>query len=80
MTNKAKDIEKDISFEQALAKLEEYANLLSRDDVGLEDAIRAYEEGVRYYGICNRILSDATQKIEIFGAHGEAGKGADIDD
>lgn len=58
---------KRLTFEQALEMLEECSQTLSREGVDLDEAMKAYEEGIKYYGICNRILDEAVQKIEIFG-------------
>lgn len=57
---------KKITFEEALAGLEQSAEALKREDVTLEDAIRRYEEGLEFYKHCSELLSDAKQKIEIF--------------
>jgi exodeoxyribonuclease VII small subunit len=52
------------TFEQALEKLEESARRLDSTDVSLEESILVYEEGVKYYKICDEMLKSARQKIE----------------
>jgi exodeoxyribonuclease VII small subunit len=68
-----KNPEENITFEQAMEKLEEYTGKLSQEGISLDEAIQAYEEGVRYYGICARTLDEAKQKIEML----EIGEDAD---
>jgi exodeoxyribonuclease VII small subunit len=36
------------------------------DGVQLEDALESYKEGRKYYGICQKILQDAEQMIQIY--------------
>ena len=55
-----------LSFEEALDGLEKAADLLKKEDTTLEDAIRQYEEGVKFYERCSEILDSAKQKIRIF--------------
>ncbi|MDR2157064.1 MAG: exodeoxyribonuclease VII small subunit [Clostridiales Family XIII bacterium] len=69
-----------ITFEEALEKLEEYATLLSKEGVTLEEAMRAYEEGVRCYDVCNRMLNEADQKIELLEIQPETGEEDETDD
>ena len=56
---------KKITFEEALKQLESSADKLKRDGVTLEETIKSYEEGIKYYKQCSEILNDAKQKIEI---------------
>ena len=37
---------------------------LKAEQITLEDAIKQYEEGIRYYKECSEILQDAQQRIE----------------
>ena len=55
---------KELNFESALKQLEESAAALENESVSLEDAIQNYEKGIWYYEQCNRILSEAKQKVE----------------
>lgn len=52
------------NFEDTLKKLETASDKLKSEDISLEDAIKAYEEGIRYYKECSDILEKANQKIE----------------
>lgn len=51
-------------FETVLKKLEETAQKLKSEEISLADAIKSYEEGIKYYNECNDILEKASQKIE----------------
>ena len=51
-------------FEEALAKLKEMSEKIKSPDISLEDSIRCYKDGARYYEICQKILKEAKQKIE----------------
>ncbi len=57
---------KENSFEESLKKLETSANLLKSDDISLEEAIKAFEDGLEYYNRCSEILESAKQKIEVY--------------
>ena len=53
-------------FEESLKKLEAASDNLKKDNISLEDALRNFEEGIKYYNECNDILNSAKQKIETF--------------
>ncbi|MCQ2548128.1 MAG: exodeoxyribonuclease VII small subunit [Clostridia bacterium] len=55
---------KELNFEEKYNKLEEAVNKLS-SNLSLEEAINAYNEGLKYYKECETILDQANQKIEI---------------
>jgi exodeoxyribonuclease VII small subunit len=56
---------KKLTFEEALKRLESSADKLKKDGITLEDTMKSYEEGLKYYKQCSEILNDAKQKIEI---------------
>ena len=56
--------EKKRSFEESLKKLEEASENLKSTDISLEDAIKCYEQGIKYYNVCREILDNANQRIE----------------
>lgn len=70
-----KDIAK-LSFEDALAELQELVKKLERGEAKLEEAILAYERGAQLKAHCEAKLRDAQMKVEkIMLAAGElAGK------
>ena len=45
-------------------KKQEISSKLKAEDITLEDAIKQYEEGIRYYKECSEMLQDAQQRIE----------------
>ena len=57
---------KELSFEEALEKLEESAQILRNGDASLEKSVEIYNQSVEYYKQCLKILNNAKQKIEMF--------------
>jgi len=53
----------DLSFEEALNKLEEIVNKLEEEDVPLEKAIEYYQEGMKLSKLCDEILDNAQEKM-----------------
>ena len=53
----------NLSFEKAMEKLEEIVNNLETGNLTLEDALKAYQEGVMLSQYCNKILEEAEGKI-----------------
>jgi exodeoxyribonuclease VII small subunit len=58
-----KDLNK-LSFEEALRKLEENVANLEKGDLGLEESLKIYEEGVIYSKYCINKLDAAEKKVE----------------
>jgi len=58
----AKKTSKD-TFENKLLRLEEIAQLLEGDEVGLEDAITLYQEGIELSRNCITTLKEAELRI-----------------
>lgn len=54
------------SFEEMLSGLEKTAEILSSEDITLEEAVAAYEKGIREYEACRNMLDSAKQKIEVY--------------
>lgn len=53
----------DMTYEQAINRLEEIINKLEESDVSLDDALKLYEEGTALTAYCNSKLNEAKQKI-----------------
>lgn len=51
------------TFEISLSRLEEIANLLESDDIGLEEALQLYEEGINLSMECLDSLKNAELRI-----------------
>lgn len=58
-------MEKKLTFEQAMEKLEETVAKLENAKGGLEDTVKLYEEGVKLATMCNTMIDEAQQKITI---------------
>jgi len=61
-----------LDFESALERLEELVGRLEGGDLQLEDALAAFEEGVRLTRQCAVRLADAERRIEELVQHGGA--------
>lgn len=57
--------EKEINFEQALARLEEVVKELEDGRLPLEKSLELFEEGIRLSRICEGRLAAAEQRITV---------------
>jgi exodeoxyribonuclease VII small subunit len=55
----------ELTYEQALEKLDEKLKLLEDGELGLEDALKAVNEARVYLKVCTDRLEVARRKIEI---------------
>ena len=55
---------KDNNFENNLKKLELIVNKLESDDIGLEESVKLYEEGMKIKKICDKKLKDIEMQIK----------------
>ncbi len=69
-----------LSFEQALQKLEQIVRRLESGDIELEKAIKLYEEGYKLQLHCHSVLADARLKVEKIVHDGEIAKGTELSD
>ncbi len=60
MTDKPVD---DMSFEEAMAELEQVLTQLERGDVALDDSIKLYERGDALKKRCEAKLKEAEEKV-----------------
>ena len=56
--------EKKLSFEEAMASLEEIVRQLESGKVKLEEAVTAYEKGCALVSTCEKKLQEARLKVE----------------
>lgn len=56
--------QKQPSFEEALKELEALADRIERGEIGLEESIKQYEQGMKLVAHCRAILTRAEQRIE----------------
>ena len=61
----------EITFEQALAELEEIIKKLEDGKLPLEDAVKAFERGSELKKICEEKLKNAQLKIEMLSEKSE---------
>ena len=57
----------ELTYEQALEKLDEQLKLLEDGNLSLEDALKAVDEARVYLKICTERLEAARKKIEVRG-------------
>lgn len=55
----------ELTYEQALVKLDEKLKLLEDGDLTLEDALQAVDDARVYLRICTERLESARKKIEV---------------
>ena len=53
------------NFETALEKLEAAVDRLEQGELPLEDALRTFEDGVRWSRACHQLLDRAEQRVEV---------------
>ena len=55
----------DIKFEDALQRLEQIVDQLEGGNLGLEESLKVFEEGVGLARRCSRYLDEAEKRIEL---------------
>ena len=60
--------EKQMSFEEAFAALDEIIKVLDDDKISLEDSFSNYKKGLELIKMCNDQISDIEGKLEILEA------------
>ena len=66
-------MDNELSFEQALARLEEIVRLLESGSAPLDKSLELFEEGVKLVKMCNSKLDNVEQRIKIL-SKGEDGQ------
>lgn len=65
MVNTAnKDITKEMTFEEALKRLNEISELMENPEITLKNAVELYEEANKLVEICNKNISEAKIALE----------------
>lgn len=65
MNDKDKKEINDISFEEAMQRLEKIVSDLEKGDAPLDSSLELFEEGVKLTKLCSEKLNAATQKVKI---------------
>jgi exodeoxyribonuclease VII small subunit len=55
---------KELTYEEARARLTEITEKLSMGNLGLEDTLKLWEEGEKLAVICQKILDQAQARLE----------------
>lgn len=58
-------MDNNITFEQALARLEEIVRMLESGSAPLDKSLEYFEEGVKLVKMCNSRLDNVEQRIKI---------------
>ncbi len=53
-----------MSFEEALHKLEELTEKMERGELTLEESLKSFEEGIQLTSHCRKLLAEAEYKVE----------------
>ena len=56
---------KELSFEEALGRLNEIVDQMEQGDLPLKDLIANYSEGMKLAGTCSQALSRAEQAMDL---------------
>ena len=55
---------KEISFEAAMKRLEEIANVIQKNECSLDEGIKLYEEGLKLARYCSEKLNGFQEKLQ----------------
>lgn len=69
---------KNLTFETALARLDEIVSAMENGQTMLDESLSLYEEGIALIQFCSRSLDDAEQKVKLL-QKGENGEFSEID-
>ncbi|MEW9080386.1 exodeoxyribonuclease VII small subunit [Terrisporobacter glycolicus] len=59
-----------LTYEEAYEKLEDILMKLESKNTSLDDSLNLYEEGIKLFKHCNKLLEDAELKISKFNKMG----------
>jgi exodeoxyribonuclease VII small subunit len=67
----------EVSFEEAIERLEGIIDRIERGEVGLEESLTEYERGVGLIRRCREVLDQAEQRIAELSIDAGSGEGRD---
>jgi exodeoxyribonuclease VII small subunit len=70
--------EKKLTFEQSVAQLEAIVQAIESGQIGLEESLAKYEQGMKLVGHCRGILDRAEKRIELLTQSGDELKSAPL--
>ena len=53
----------EMKYEEAMDKLEKIVSKLEKENIGLDESMKLFEEGTKLADFCNKTLDDAELKI-----------------
>ena len=56
--------EKNKSFEQSMARLEQIVRAMERGDVALEESLKLFQEGTELVQSCSKLLDEAQLQVK----------------
>ena len=56
--------DKNLSFEQNIARLEQIVRAMERGDVALEESLKLFQEGTELVRSCNKLLDEAQLQVK----------------
>ena len=71
MNNKNILESKELTFEGAMARIEEIMEALDNKNTTLDESVSLYSESMKLIAFCNNKLKDAEEKIKVVTAEGE---------
>ncbi len=74
MSAPAKNETSEVTFEQAMGRLEEIVADMEGEGMSLEDMVKNYEEGVKLLRVCRQRIDSAKRRVELITADLEGGK------
>ncbi|NLK08243.1 MAG: exodeoxyribonuclease VII small subunit [Firmicutes bacterium] len=69
-----KETNKEVTFEQNLARLEEIIGTMEKGDVPLQESLALFEEGVQIVRRCSALLEGAEERINMLLSKDEDGQ------
>ncbi len=54
-----------MTFEQAIARMETIISALSNGEIGIDESVALYEEGVKLAAFCDKKIKDVQRKITL---------------
>ncbi len=64
-------VKKQQSFEEAMSRLEAVVAQLEKSECGLDQSLKLFEEGAGLAGMCEQLLDQAEQKVNLLLANDE---------
>ncbi len=65
----------EVSFEEAMERLEEIVSSMEGERLPLEDMVRSYEEGAKLLRVCRERIDVARQRVDLITANLDGGGG-----